>query len=160
GYKVAFDPNGDILLTGSFQDTANFGGTDLVSAGAEDIFLAKYSGLDGHHLWSKRFGGTGLDVAYGVAVDSRGDGFITGLLLGLADFGCTQLGVAYGGYDSFVGKYSGADGSCLWARNYATNSDDVGYGVAVDPSDNVLVTGYFLGQINFGNGTPQFTSTT
>src|SRR3990170_6282915 len=59
GYAVAVDGNGDVLLTGSFQGTVNFGGGNLTSAGLEDIFVAKYSGADGAHLWSKRFGSTG-----------------------------------------------------------------------------------------------------
>ena len=43
--SVAADVNGDVLLAGYFLGSIDFGGGDLVCAGMQDIFLAKF-GLD------------------------------------------------------------------------------------------------------------------
>ena len=43
GWSVATDPSGNVLVMGSFNGTADFGGGPLVSAGSVDIMLAKYA---------------------------------------------------------------------------------------------------------------------
>ena len=68
GISAAIDPSGNTIVAGSFWGTVDFGGGALTSAGAQDIFVAKFD-PDGLHLWSKRFGdGTGQEYAF-VAVD-------------------------------------------------------------------------------------------
>ena len=42
GYGIDTDPSGNVIATGQFNATANFGGADLVSGGISDIFLVKY----------------------------------------------------------------------------------------------------------------------
>jgi hypothetical protein len=105
GSVVAVDQNGDILLAGYFMGSASFGGASLSSSGSYDIFVAKYSGVDGHHLWSKRLGGANSDIPSGIAVDSANNVFVTGKFAGVVDFGGGSLTSA-GGYDIFVAKFS------------------------------------------------------
>ena len=62
------------------------------------------------------------------------------------------------GDDTFVAKFSGVDGSQLWSKNFWSISEDMGYGVAVDHNNNVLITGYFMGSIDFTNSTTGTTS--
>jgi hypothetical protein len=45
------DGGGNVVVTGYFQGTVNFGGGSLTSAGGTDIFLFKYSAA-GAHVWS------------------------------------------------------------------------------------------------------------
>src|SRR5262249_9842629 len=73
------------------------------------------------------------------------------------NFGCGPLnsGVA-STYDIFVAKIS-ATGGCLWSKSFGSGNDDIGYGVAVDATDNVIVTGTFIGRVSFG-GTERFSS--
>src|SRR5438552_12379412 len=109
--------------------TMSLGGNPLTSAGLSDTFIAKFSPL-GNHLWSLRVGGTGIDVDYAVAVDGVGNVVLAG-------------GYQYtpGQWDVLVAKYS-AGGAPLWSKNYGSTANDVGFGVALDNSGNVLVTGY------------------
>jgi hypothetical protein len=81
----------------------NFGGGGLVSAGVGDIFVAKYSGADGSHLWSKRFGDTSADSGQGVAVDGSGNAVVTGVFNGTVNFGGGGL-VSAGSDDIFLLK--------------------------------------------------------
>jgi hypothetical protein len=45
---------------------------------SNDGFVAKLSGVDGSHLWSRRFGGSGTEAGRGVAVDAAGNVVVTG----------------------------------------------------------------------------------
>ena len=60
GAAVAVDASGNVLVTGFFSGTVDFGGGSLVSAGGREIFLAKYDG-NGAHVWSQRFRGNRAD---------------------------------------------------------------------------------------------------
>jgi hypothetical protein len=97
------DGSGNVLVTGPFNGTVNFGGGGLTSAGGSDIFVAKFSGADGAHLWSKRFGGSSDDIGMSVAADGSGDALLTGSFSGLVDFGGEILTSA-GQTDIFVLK--------------------------------------------------------
>lgn len=44
GFGVAVDSSGNVLATGFFEGTVNFGGGNLTSAGSGDIFLLKLAG--------------------------------------------------------------------------------------------------------------------
>src|SRR6185369_14395845 len=111
GYGLAVDPSGNVALTGSFRNTADFGGGPLTSAGGTDVFLASFT-PSGAHRWSRRAGGSGDDAGQAVAV--AGDLLVTGPFQGTIDFGAGPL-VAAGGGDLFVARY-GAAGTLVWAR--------------------------------------------
>ena len=151
GYGIAVDTNGDVIVTGRFSCTVDLGGGTLTSAGAYDIFLAKYSGVNGAHVWSKRLGSTGYDYANDIAVDSNGNVMVTGQFQGTVDFGGGPL-ISAGSYDIFVAKYAGSNGSHLWSKRFGSTSSDNSCGVAVDGNNNVILTGAFQGAVDFGGG--------
>ncbi|MBW2736439.1 MAG: hypothetical protein JRH20_28975, partial [Deltaproteobacteria bacterium] len=97
---VAADQNGDVTVTGYFQDSADLGGGVLTSAGLEDVFVARYDS-SGAHLWSKRFGAAESDVGQGVAVDGSGNVTLTGYFEETVDFGFGPLTSA-GAFDVFL----------------------------------------------------------
>jgi len=157
GRAVAVDGSGNVVVTGSFRGSVDFGGGPLTNVGWTDIFLAKYSAT-GAHLWSRRFGGlvqTFDQTGTAVAVDSGGNVIFTGLFQGTADFGGGPLVTA--GDDVFVAKYSPA-GQHMWSTHVqggtglAIHSYGKGRGVAVDAAGNVVVTGSFFGTVDFGAG--------
>src|SRR5437660_1605268 len=152
GEAVAVDGSGNVVVAGYFQGTIDCGGGPLTSAGLGDMFVAKYSAT-GQHLWSKRFGGTGDDYVHGIAVDGSGDVFLTGQFTNTIDFGGPALTSA--GYeDIFLAKISGASGGYLWSKRFGSATrTDAGYGVAVDGSGNVAITGFFAYGVDFGVGT-------
>jgi hypothetical protein len=147
GYGVAVTPAGNIFLTGTFMNSASFGGVNLVSAGAQDIFLAMYNST-GVHQWSNRYGGTGNDSGLSLAATSVNNGYLTGYFQNTIDFGTGPL-VSAGATDLFLLKFN-STGGWMIAQRFGSTLDDIANGVAVDGSDNAVITGSFTGTVNFG----------
>ena len=148
GRAVAVDGSGNVLVTGRFSGTIDFGTGPLTSAGASSIFLAKYSAA-GAPIWSRAFGGGLNDVGNGVAVDSGGNVVIVGTASGTVNFGGGPITAS--GYTIVVAKFSAA-GTHLWSRGIGDSFSNSGNAVAVDPSGNIAVTGAFSGPADFGGG--------
>ena len=146
---VAVDASGNVIVTGNFEGTVDFGGGALTSAGSGDIFVAKF-GSDGAHLWSKCFGDGSIKIAYAVVDDASGNVIVTGYIEDTVDFGGGALTSA-GGWDIFVAKF-GSEGAHLWSKRFGDGSDQAAEAVAVDASGNAMVTGYFDGTVDFGGG--------
>ena len=122
GRGIVVDTSGNSYVTGPFQGSATFGAgelnqTTLVSLGSDEIFVAKYDS-NGMLVWAKRAGGTSSDQGIGIAVDTSGNSYATGLFAGAATFGAgelnqTTLVSAAGASDIFVAKYTTAQQVCV-----------------------------------------------
>ncbi len=148
GRAVAVDGNGNVLVTGKFSGTVDFGTGPITSAGATDIFLAKYSAA-GDPVWSRAFGGGMNDAGNGVAVDRGGNVVLIGTAGGGSDFGGGPI--MANGYSIVVAKFS-PTGAHLWSKGIGDSFSNSGNAVAVDPSGNIAVTGAFSGPADFGGG--------
>ena len=149
GYGVAVDSSGNVYFTGYFTGTVNFGGGNITSKGSSDLFVASYTSL-GVHRWSKSFGGTSSDMGRSVTVDSSGNVYFTGYFTGTVDFGGGNI-TSKGDSDIFVTSYTSL-GVHRWSKSFGGTSGDIGYGVAVDSSGNVYITGHFMDTVDFGGG--------
>ncbi|MGH7895445.1 MAG: PKD domain-containing protein [Candidatus Binatia bacterium] len=89
GYGVAVDGSGNVFVAGSFESTANFGGTTVTPVGGSDAFVAKYNSA-GAPQWAKGLGGTSSDVGQDVAVGA-GYPVTTGYFYGTGTFDGTPL---------------------------------------------------------------------
>lgn len=146
--SVATDSLGNVFVAGYFSNTVTFGGTSLISAGASDIYLAKF-GPTGTPLWAKRFGNVSYNYEYSrIAVDGANNVIIVGGLDGAIDFGGGALTSA-GGDDVFVAKFSGT-GAFVWAKRFGDAGTQSARSVATDATGNVVVTGEFGSSVNFG----------
>src|SRR5262249_15332426 len=88
----------------------------------------------------------------GLAVDRSGNLLVTGSFGATMDLGGGSLR-SVGSSDGFVAKFSGVDGSYIWAKTFGTAGPDIGNGVAVDPIIvNGIVGGTLGGAFNFGTG--------
>jgi len=149
-YGVAVDASGNVVVTGAYQGTVNFGGGSLTSAGGSDVFVARYSPA-GAHLWSRTSGAAGGDGGQGVTIDGSGNVVVTGSFQGSVDFGGGAL-TSIGGGDLFVATYAAADGHHLWSRRFGGSGYQYGQGVAAGSAGAVVVTGYYQTSIDFGDG--------
>lgn len=143
GYGIGTDSSGNVYVTGRFQGTVDFGGGPLVGQ-SNDIFVAKYSSA-GAHIWSQRFGGTGVEVGTAISVMSNGTFAITGSYgffgNGQTDFGGGVLTSA-GQSDMFIAKYD-SSGNHLWSKSIGGAGIESGMGIAIDSLGEVSATGYF-----------------
>src|SRR5437867_626894 len=151
-----------MVVVGSFAGSVDFGGDLVTYEGGRDLFVAKYAGSTGAHVWSRRAGYVNFDEAFGVAVDSHGDVLVTGYFEQLANLGGGALLAVGGSRDIFLVKYAGVDGQHVWSQSMGGPYVDEGRAVAVDEDDNVVVTGVFqytadfAGQALVGGGDEAF----
>ncbi|MBW2456970.1 MAG: hypothetical protein JRI68_20820 [Deltaproteobacteria bacterium] len=148
-HGVATDAAGNVYLTGFFDGDINFGGATMDDDGGRDMFIAKLDAA-GNHQWSKQYGDGQEQEGRAIAVDGTGNVVVTGRFRGAIDFGGGGLNSA-GGWDVFAVKLD-SSGNQLWAQAYGDALDQEGWGLAIDPADNVLLTGAFRFGINFGGG--------
>jgi hypothetical protein len=152
--RIAVDTSGNVVLAGSFQNSVNFGGGMLsVSGSAPDIFLAKFDNK-GNYGWAYRYGDAQAQVVNAVATDSAGNIIIAGKFAGTLNLG-TGANLMAGGSNTsnmFVAEFS-PGGGLLWGvaseNAFLSEATDV----AIDPSGNVIVVGYFHGSMNLGGDT-------
>ncbi|MCC2670758.1 MAG: hypothetical protein K0Q72_3229 [Armatimonadetes bacterium] len=144
------DHDGNVYMTGEFAASADFGPHTLTSRGDLDFFLAKYS-PQGKCLWARQGGGLKTDRGYSVAVDAKGDVFVTGHYQSDdATFGEGPVLPLRGDYDVFTAKYD-AFGKLLWLRTAGGEKYDYGHGVGVDGAGSCYVTGAIVGDASFGD---------
>jgi beta-propeller repeat-containing protein len=143
--SIAVDSSGDAFVVGGTTST-NF---PLHSAyqssygGNADAFVFELNPNGSALTYSTYLGGSGADVALGVAVDSSG-AYITGSTAS-SDFPGTAsstLQHVYGGgsSDAFVTKLSPSD-TLVYSTYLGGSGLDVGGGIAVDSSGNAYVAG-------------------
>lgn len=104
--------------------------------------------------WAKRIGGMGSDNCRSVAVDASGNVYTTGGFEGTADFdpGPGEYLLTSAGYsDIFISKVD-ASGALVWIKQIGGDKADYGNAIALDPSGNVLTTGYFKDTVDFDPG--------
>lgn len=149
GYGVAADTGGNVLLTGFFAGTVDFGGVSLTSAGAWDTFVAKFN-ASGNHIWSKRFGDASAQAGRSLVADAFGNVIAAGVFAGTVNFGGGSLTSA-GQNDIFLVKLN-AFGNHLWSKRFGDADNQDVFSVAVDTAGNVFITGFIQGATDFGGG--------
>ncbi len=150
GKAIASDASGNLYVLGSFEGSATIGTASLTSGGSYgfSLFVAKYDAT-GNFIWVVQ-----ADDAYGndIAIDGSGNILLTGRHLDATSFGTVNLPAPPGGYGeaAFVAKYDGS-GTVQWAHSEGGNgmyAPTYGNSIAVDGSNNVIVTGAFHGTDN------------
>ena len=141
GFGIAADSSGNVLVTGRTESAGwVLGGWDTSFNGDDtDAYVTKLS-PGGGHLWSSYIGGSDEDHGKGIAADSSGDVLVTGYTTS-AGWVSGGWDTTYNGWDGFVTKLS-SGGDHLWSSYLGGDGYDGGLGIAVDSSDNVLVTGH------------------
>jgi len=117
GNSIAVDSVGNAYVTGRTQSAdfptveaiqANYSGGTLCAYNCSDAFVTVVSADGSHFMFSTYLGDTGFDVANGIAIDSSGSIYVTGVTTSL-DFplGHPYQAVQKGVANSFVTKVSG-----------------------------------------------------
>ncbi|HWD48870.1 MAG TPA: SBBP repeat-containing protein [Rhizomicrobium sp.] len=136
----AVDSSGNIYVLGNA--TGNFG--SQINQGSQDVYLTKYDSA-GNVLWSQLVGSAGTASGYGLALDAKGNAYVTGSTT--ADLSTTAI--ADGNNDSFVAKYD-SSGDQLWTQQIQTLNKNQSNAVSVDTTGNVYIGGQVTGVIGAG----------
>ena len=145
---VAAAPNGDLVLAGTFEGTADLGDATVTAVGDSDIWVARYR-PNGLRLWSVHFGGSGIDDTYSVVCDASGNTYVSGSFFGPVDFGGGARMISFG---AFVVKLD-PNGGYLWDRAIDIGGRGRAYGITMPDANTVALAGKFSGTVNFGGGT-------
>jgi hypothetical protein len=121
---IAVDGSGNVFVTGRTNSVG-------FSAGVYDVFVLKFD-TDGALLWQEAWGGAVDDVPGTPATDMGGNVYIP--------CGTSSFGVSPGSFDTAVLKLA-PDGNVLWQKTWGGIGDDIAYGLSLDNSGNVWVTG-------------------
>jgi DNA-binding beta-propeller fold protein YncE len=136
---LGIDGGGNVVLGGLMAGELEAGGEKLV-ADEVDAVLFKLDGA-GKPVWSRNFGGPGVDIIEAVAIDGGGNIFAGGAYVDELVFGDRSLPAA-GADDAFLAKFD-ADGRRLWAKRLGGEAVDNIHGLAAAADGSVLATGVF-----------------
>jgi len=147
---ITVDRLGNVYVTGTFREQAQFGSEYPISRGERDLFVAKLS-PKGDFLWTKGFGGKADEFPQALLLDSDGNLYLTGSFGGTAIFKDSSIR-ARGGSDIFVAKLDGK-GEVLWVIQAGGGSADSGQDLVIDKTGHLYVSGNFGGTAAFGKVT-------
>lgn len=139
---IAFDPSGNLGMTGYTASDVDMGGGVLRSGGTDDALLAKYDAA-GNHTISKLFGDDSIPQAGNhIAFDADCNMFLV------------RRHVTSSWFDMFLDKVDSA-GNPLWSErlNAGHEADWHISSIAVDPTTgSVVFTGRYYGDFDLGGG--------
>jgi Beta-propeller repeat len=163
GFGIALDSSNNVFVTGTYSLSVDFnpGGSSytLTSKGLLDAFVAKYS-TNGKFIWARGIGGDGADTGFAVAVSpTTGQSYVTGTMTSAsakfydASGGGTTILDQSGTTGAFVVKLT-AGGHLGFARTIAGSGKSFaeGFGIAVDPHNDIFFCGAFSGTVDFDPG--------
>jgi hypothetical protein len=143
---IALDASGNAYVAGStnsdiFPVLAPLQ-TNLL--GATNAFVAKLNAAGSALVYSTYLGGSNIDNATAIAVDSTGAAYVTGDTASI-DFP-TTLGVVQnelkGQYNAFVAKLSVPGNGLVYSTLLGGSDSDVGTSIAIDAAGRTVIGGY------------------
>ncbi len=149
--SIAYDPDGNLIVAGSFYHSVTLDETSVPVGGFPDAYAAKYA-PDGTLTWSRIWATPDSQFAFDVAVrPSDAHLFVVGYFCGNLDFGCGQLDGSCGGNFDISLVELDPDGECVRATSFGANDGTVqaGVGVDVDVDGEIALSGQYAGSIRF-----------
>jgi beta-propeller repeat-containing protein len=151
GNAIVIDPSGDAFVAGGTK-SSNFpikGAYQSTLKGAINAFVLEVNSSGSTLVYSTYLGGTGTDVASGIALDKNGNAYVAGSTTS-TDFPPKNplAGETSGG---FVTELNSSGNALIYSTYLGAGSLDFASAVAVDGSGNAYVTG--------GTESPSFVTT-
>lgn len=113
--KMVTLPSGSPVAAGYYLGPTDFGGGVRTASGGSDIFVARYDGTTGAHVWDRTFGGRLGDTVASLAVGFGGVLAVGGRCTDDIDFGTGQLSLPDDSYHGFVLSLT-AGGAYRWSQ--------------------------------------------
>ncbi|MGC1647342.1 MAG: SBBP repeat-containing protein [Candidatus Sulfotelmatobacter sp.] len=142
-YVTGATPNPSFPVTSSaFQKTCGSDGT--CNGGLPDAFVTVINAAGNAYVYSTFLGGERIDQGLGIAVDSAGDAYVTGLTQSSGHFPLkSPLQATFGGgtQDVFVTELNPTGSALVYSTFLGGSLSDAGTAIALDGSNNAYVTG-------------------
>lgn len=116
--NMILDNNGNLYV----------GGKTEFGAGGDDILLLKFDSY-GNLIWSRTWGGTGYESAYGLSLGRDGHIYVAG-----------ETGSFGTGEDVLLLEYD-SSGSLLSQKTWGDSSDQTAYSIVIDEPGNIFLGG-------------------
>ncbi len=151
-YAIALDSSGNVVVAGWSNSSDYFIYNGMAYNANADVVVTKLTNdLGGVVLGSTFIGGSSDERAFALAIDSSDNIFVTGYtysndypMLG------THFDNSYNGnVDIFVTKLSNDLQNIIASTYIGGNTRDKAYGIAIDSSDNVFITGFASGIMDY-----------
>ena len=147
------DSSGNVYATGTFKNTVNFGGGEVISSD-QDIYLLKLNSSLAFQ-WVKRFavdnGGLGTALGAAVTVDEDGNVYSVGQISGTYNLGGINQ-VSGGNKDAFIVKHD-ASGTFQWSKTLGGGSSmdsyDKAQDIVIDSNGFIITVGQISGNTDF-----------
>ncbi|HYE13153.1 MAG TPA: SBBP repeat-containing protein, partial [Pyrinomonadaceae bacterium] len=133
-YVAGFTVSNNFPIANAFQGT--FGGV-------QDAFVTKLNPTGSALVYSTYFGGTGGEIAFGIAIDASGSVHLagsTGSFNSLPTANAIQC-ARNSGQDLFITKFNAAASALVYSTYLGGSGTDSGEGIALDPSNNAYIAG-------------------
>jgi hypothetical protein len=160
-WGVGCDSSGNVYVAGHwFSVMCDFDpgpGVDNVinaSPGNPDSFVSKFQS-DGTWLWTKNWGGPGVDRLEGFYVDPSGNLYSSGSFSYMVDFDPgpgVDNHTAPSFYENIYLSKLNSSGIFQWARTFMGFGHSKGTAVGSDNNGNVWCAGYFRNTVDFDPG--------
>ena len=151
-YEMATDPSGNILVTGSFGDTAILGSYIVQkkdNGSNYDIFLAKLNS-QGNFIWARRVGPNSTTYTNNVVCDKWGNIYVTGAYSGWGNPDSVGL-IPLTTPGVYIAKYD-PNGTFIWMKEIpASNQFHEQKRLAVDTFGNLYYAGSFKDSFTVNN---------
>ncbi|MFE0565521.1 SBBP repeat-containing protein, partial [Priestia megaterium] len=147
GAGIAVDTEGNTYVTG-FTNSPDFpvtpGAFDTTFNGDDDTFVTKLDPTGSDLIYSTYLGGIGIDQGSSIAIDTRGNAYVTGSTSS-PDFPVTPgaFDTTYNGNtDAFVTKLDPTGSDLIYSTYLGGIGSDSGVSIAVDVGCHAYVTGF------------------
>ena len=143
-WEITVDSSNNSYVTGLTTST-NFptlNAWDFSANGSNDVFVTKLNSSGNALVYSTYLGAAGDDQGLGIAVDSAGAAYVTGLTNSTAfptysAFSSTHNGL----YDCFVTKFMPSGSGITYSTYLGGAGNEYGYAIAVDQAGRAVVVG-------------------
>ena len=152
GNGITLDASGNAFIVGQtfstdFPTTAGAFQTKCSpdNCASGDVFVTELDSTGSHLMYSTYLGGTGKNQGNAIVLDTLGDAYITGWTQSITfptTSGAFQTTCKCSQSVAFVTKLNNRGSALVYSTYLGGTNGDVGYGIALDSSNNAYLTGY------------------
>ncbi len=141
---ITLDDAGNIYITGSYQDYANFDDIELNHEGC--FFIAKLDS-NGNFLWAQQ--NTGKATSFGCTIAVSENSILVGGMFQGAFNILPYSFISNGATDIFIANYS-FDGNLIFAKSFCSKGNDILHDISVH-NNKIYLSGTFTDILNWDN---------